>query len=798
MTEREADVAEELDLTPSPRLLEVLGDIPYQPWQCLAELIDNAFDEFNSDLDRDPSQPPMIHITVPKPSTERADAHVSVSDNGRGMSREKLQNALRAGFSGNSRYGSLGLFGMGFNIATARLGGRTEVRTTRAGDEHWLVAEINFKDLQRRETFFVPIRREPKSDPGEHGTVITVRDMKKNMFEALKRPATITKIKEDLGRVYSYLLRSQGPIPELPDGDALTGRGISLLINNKRVRPRTPCVWSASRSVAKYGTDISAVQIIDRKLTDAYACMDCGHWNRDADVDRCVECDSDRLELRQRRVHGWLGVQRYLDESDYGIDFLRHGRKIVRGDKSLFTWTNADDGESMLEYPIEVPANKGRLVGEIHLDHVQVDYQKTDFDRTTREWRDMVRHLRGEGPMREKKAKERNFGENDSPLGLLFRAYQTNSPGARSLIPGNGEKAIHEAAAEWGRKFHEGLPEYQTDEIWYAAVLTHEQRKAAKITGGDDAPPASDDLGGRTGLDPTGPQEPGERQDSEPPPPPEPPRPVETEEQRFARYRQHSRRLLDLEGDISVSNLGRRRVSVFETTIPVVDPAGDAVPVVSRATAGIGLEVYVHGEHEVFREFGRDPRDYAIMEMAHVLRALGRGNDAKLTVIAAEITRQFPDQRVTDSALRERAEACLRRIRELAAPVIVANAADMWGSLPPGEKLAAEKEAARSDARLDWLAATKDGSFGVHLGYEGFAALVRSHPRMLMDGAVFDIAWASWTNDQAREQRVHEVTRLLETIGGFLSDTGYKDRQTLAMARLVIDSMEGAVAQLNE
>ena len=30
----------------------------------------------------------------------------------------------------------------------------------------------------------------------------------------------------------------------------------------------------------------------------------------------------------------------------------------------------------------------------------------------------------------------------------------------------------------------------------------------------------------------------------------------------------------------------------------------------------MNLEVYVNGDHTVFREYGRDPRDYAIMEIA--------------------------------------------------------------------------------------------------------------------------------------------------------------------------------------
>ncbi len=35
-----------LNIRPSSRILRILGDIEFEPWQCLAELIDNAFDDF--------------------------------------------------------------------------------------------------------------------------------------------------------------------------------------------------------------------------------------------------------------------------------------------------------------------------------------------------------------------------------------------------------------------------------------------------------------------------------------------------------------------------------------------------------------------------------------------------------------------------------------------------------------------------------------------------------------------------------------------------------------------------------
>jgi hypothetical protein len=786
-----AEDAEQLDLTPDPRILEVLGEIPYQPWQCLAELVDNSFDEFVSDPDRDSASPPAVHMTLPK-ANSGADAIVGVVDNGRGMSQPELERGLRAGYSGRVRFGSLGLFGMGFNIATARLGNRTEVRTTRAGDPDWVVTEIDFREMQRRESFQVPLRRAPKDDPSVHGTEITIRELNPKMLDSLKRPPTVSAVRQKLGRVYSYLLRDASPIPEVPD-TTLAGRDIALYVNGKRIQPWVPCVWSASRRVSYRGAEISAVQVVDLKLSEAYACARCGHWQRHYDVDACVECGSEQLELLPRKIHGWLGVQRYLDPSEFGIDFLRHGRKILIDEKSLFTWENFDTGETLYEYPIEPPYSQGRLVGEIHVDHVPVLYQKTDFERASREWRDVVLHLRGDGPMRRNKASERGYGENDSPLGTLFKAFQENRPGLRYLIPGNGSQATHDLAREWGRRFHQGLPEYQTDEKWYTAAADHDRIKSEAHTRGGIvvSGAGADDLGGRTGIGPL--------------PPSGPARPsaaglggsvapAETEEERYARYREGSREIHDLAGEISVAGLGKRDVRVFETTAALKGPVCGEVPAVSRVLSGMNLEVYVNGDHPVFREYGRDPRDYAIMEIAQVLRALAH-DSAQITAVAAEVTCQFPDQRTTDSALRDRAAATLHRIRDLASPVIAGQAAEMWAILPNESKTSAERDAARAEPTLDWRAAAADGRFAAHLDCGAIATLVRHDPGAFLDGAVFTTSWASWSDDEARDRQASQVIRLLETIGEFLSDPGHKSRMDLTMTRLSIDMLDQMISR---
>ena len=76
-----------INIRPSARILRVLGDIEFQPWQCLAELVDNAFDDFLEIHRTDERWPDgfKVSITLPKPSTPITEAEVVVTDSGRGM-----------------------------------------------------------------------------------------------------------------------------------------------------------------------------------------------------------------------------------------------------------------------------------------------------------------------------------------------------------------------------------------------------------------------------------------------------------------------------------------------------------------------------------------------------------------------------------------------------------------------------------------------------------------------------------------------------------------------------------------
>jgi hypothetical protein len=172
-------------ITPSARILSVLGDIEFDEWQCVAEFVDNAFDDFSAihraNLEWDEGF--RVDIALPFIGSNEDD-QISITDNGRGMTRSGLEQAVRAGWSGNDQYSKLGLFGMGFNIASARLGRKTTVLTTRAGDSSWSGVEIDLGLIQ--DDFEVPDFDVEKEEPHLHGTFRRINEVRNRVMHPVR------------------------------------------------------------------------------------------------------------------------------------------------------------------------------------------------------------------------------------------------------------------------------------------------------------------------------------------------------------------------------------------------------------------------------------------------------------------------------------------------------------------------------------------------------------------------------------------------------------------------------------
>ena len=177
----------EFDLQPDPRILPMLGEINLAQWRCLAELVDNAIDGFLLVL-REGGSLTDPEVLINLPTHDEGSARLTVSDNGPGMTAERLERAVRAGWSGNSPIDSLGMFGMGFNIATARLGTMTTVWTSQSGaaEEHGL--RVDFDELRKQRHFRTPRLTRPKTDSSTSGTCVTIERLKPEQRAWLAKP----------------------------------------------------------------------------------------------------------------------------------------------------------------------------------------------------------------------------------------------------------------------------------------------------------------------------------------------------------------------------------------------------------------------------------------------------------------------------------------------------------------------------------------------------------------------------------------------------------------------------------
>jgi hypothetical protein len=706
----------EFDLQPDPRLLQMLGEIDLDPWRCVAELVDNGIDGFlHADRAGSPVQAPAIDVTLPKKGA--IEPRVVVHDNGPGMDGPTLEKAMRAGYSGNNPIDSLGLFGMGFNIATARLGATTTVWTTRAGDDVVHGVQIDFADLRSRDSFKTPHLVQSKSDPSAHYTRIEISNLKLDQREQIESPAEQRTIRAMLARSYASMLREHGdPIH------------FSLTVNDAPLEGKRHCVWGEERVVDVPGVgSVSAFRSFNHKLhIDSVVCTNCLASMLATDVSngQCLSCGrSDTLEHQERHIRGWIGLQRYLSTNEFGIDFIRNGRKIEIANKELFLWTQ--DGVVEPEYPIDDQRNRGRFVGEVHIDHCPVDYSKSRFTREHRSWREMVSFIRGDGPLRPNIAEQRGFGPNNSILATHFKAFRRTSPAssqaggwARVLVVPSNERAT-----EMARRFDKGDPEYQTDAKWWELVKEEDEKKlygdGGNTPGGGDAGAGPggivDDLLGTTG-DQGGEPEPTEE---------EPPK-----RDRVASLSQAYELPKPLNQSFDVEALRA------EDGDPVLESS--AWKFVRESAKSKQWQFIFNPEHEAFASMTLGPLDALLAELAWQTFEITRGTNREMQPgdALAKLRRAYAgSQSLEPTAIAQQAAKALDDLcSALLASVPAEDRLGLFEDLPDEGK-------ARVTAALYYKGAPptalENGSF-LRFFPEQLLPLVELRPDLFFDGSVYD------------------------------------------------------------
>lgn len=778
-------MTEVVHIPPTPKILKILGDITIEPWQCIAELVDNSFDELlgiqESGIPWD--EPLQVAVSLPAASAHADADSVVVRDNGRGMTLEQVRNAARAGWSSNDPFSRLGLFGMGFNVATARLGEVTRILTTRSGDPDWVGIQIDLSAID--ENFAAPVIHEPKHGLEEHGTRVEVRRLGSRALWLTRQPNQ-RKLRETLGGVYSYLL-----------GD----RGIRLAVNDIAVQPVRHCVWGLERSVTRAGEEIPAIMEVDERLSDRAVCYDCSAW-QDAENRRCEQCDSERLHIRERRIRGWLGIQRYLHQREYGIDFLRNGRKILRFDKSLFEWKDPDDpaGQGEVEYPIELAHQGGRIVGEIHIDHVPVTYLKNDFERSDLGWHKAVEVLRGRGPLLPKTAGRLGYQRNDSPMGRLHRGFRRNDPGRNYLMPGNGKAVID--TSEWVRRFRAGDPEFRSDEKWWEAVVRHdeikEEARRAKEADAAAAVAVLDDPTAEFAVSLT-----GDDDEPEPVAPPSAKSEPLTERERVEALLENSRPIQELEAEYAATGLPGKPVKLTARIVPnsaIKNEAGLRVPIWLAPQRGGAFVAFVDSKHPYWSAFGDDPIDLVIVEVAHHLITRAHGVAPPITAVVADLKdRYLSSRRIDHGHLIANCAQLLRDIQTQMPPLVAANPERPWlNALTDAERTITADRLVEALKIADIASAISNGMYLQFVPAGVIGRVVEEWPEAFFDHRLFTAPYAELSSQGARRQTVAAATGYLDDVAWLASGPVGASREAVLRARISLDLLPGELVPLTE
>ncbi len=787
-----------LDITPTPRILRTLGEIPFQTWQCVAELIDNSIDAFLSDKASSTEEfERKIAVLWASDSVAADDRTIEVVDNACGMSIEQLQNAVRAGYSSNDPIGNLGLFGMGFNISTARLGEVTTIMSTRSGDADWVGLKIDFQKLIDTKRFDAQTIRKAKTDPTEHGTRVTISRLRHGILTEL--PNKENEIRQRLEAVYSPLLNSQE---------------ISISIKGRQLRPRNHCVWSESRSVRYNDQNVSARITIDRNLGDALFDLSRNCYLTANEAEQYYVDQQEGRDLpshiveRGKRLTGWLGIQRYADPNDFGIDFIRDGRKILISDKSLFQYENPITGQKELQYPLELGTSVGgRIVGELHVDYLLPTYQKNDFDRSDNSWAQTVEAICGVGPFLPKSRKALGFPEhNSSPLCTLVNAFRRVDKGTKCLF------APNDVAKRYATEFQKGMRDYLDDILWWKAAQEEDQKQntggARATTPVNKGETPSDDIGAYISgvVTPTPPQRPETQSNSSDSqtsaPPVSTPRPAPTtvtpETSKLDELIQRATPVSQLSGrNYRFGNTGSLNVRVYELNRGSIFYRGEKKPC-SFQSDGIDCDFVYDPSHPLLAQYPITAKMLLLQYLSEKLKARDSLSDL-VSVYSELVETTMQEAKIDRQSLQDRASSVFELLREKLAVSLIDRAADVVACI---HESAGEVEETITNLIQSNTSLLTVFQSGAEAGYDAIDfvppktlyRLVERFPEDVFDGKVLQTPYTAISLlDEKATQRARDESK--DRALSFIKDalrviSGYSQRvqkNELARASLSVD-----------
>lgn len=842
--------SQDIFITPDPAILQVLTYLEMKPIDSLCELIDNSIDAI---LGAASELSPLIIVELPtKKEVEEGTARVRVRDNGPGMTVEQLGKSLQAGYTSKAKHGNLGLFGVGFNIGTGKLGRTTRVITARKEDNFATETIMDLVAIRKTKSFKLKTEQIQKPEGFANGTIVEVTNpwgRGNQNFEFMLKLANLGRPKtlQLLGRVYATILQK---------------KQVRIVIGEDNVDPFHHCIWDDSRSVEHQVVGkVPAVHRFKNKVIHSYVkCVEC-----DAVIPTgqkiCPEaaCGSSSIQTVEEKISGWVGIQRYLDASHYGLDLIRNGRAIRQLEKEpFFTFQDLEmGGDPIFDYPID--NRDGRIVGEIHLDQVPVDPAKQNFERSSPEWRRAIEFLRGRSSLQPNKP---GAEHNTSEIYKLYQAYRkVRTPGTRSMTMGKWPPGSNEAKAlskqevdDLRKKFDAQEPGYFDDAEWFRLVEQADRKPVAGLIQCPacfiESPETAEDCSGcghifqgkncinkdcgiLIALSSVQCPHCGQSQI------PHIEEPwscavcgnANASDDTVCSICSHARGALNPVSKESLKAQGHMDESLSTDALIIKLASGDSSSPINVTTYFTNspiytyhndgnkvrlpsvrfvdneIEIFIDPEHPYFQQAGVTPVQQVSAEVAFYLHQY-HGNQATkfpaehtLTKLSYDILNKVWPEKLSTSEVEDDLEALFTAIRTRLAKAAKDESADIYSNLPQDEKTALVSELVRIGRDVSELSEMKDNGQFIHfVRPQAILSIYRQNPKLFFDGNVWTITYNNIPNlDTTGVTKVQNQIRsehgcLLE-IAALYAEKGAENPREAELARSAIKLLLGRLGE---
>ncbi|MFA5848520.1 MAG: ATP-binding protein [Bacteroidales bacterium] len=759
---------EQFNLTPSPALLDLLGKIPFKGWQCVAELIDNSIDAVINHSNKLKDFQKLISVYIPTKGKILENQALVVEDWGIGMTEEQLENAVKAGFSNKNTGSNLGLFGMGFNVATSRLANTVQVWTATSEMENEVGVCIDLREMKKTGSFHRPRMEREKRTNKCSGTRIEIYDYKPEASNLLQAKQII----RELNRAYSVRIFSE--------------YDIKIIVNQEYITPYQFCIWDKKRSVKYKYDEVPAYIEIDEHLREEMFCENCFSWLGDSiNTSLNIECPhcytSGKIIKKDIYITGWVGIQRFSDLDNYGIDISRNGRILSKLDKSFFDWEdergkNDPLGRFSPEYPRTTQYAGGRIVGQLEANFVIPKYTKDDFEREDKNWRRVVNFIRGEMPLQPELSSSFGFKEtNRSPIGRLFNAYQkVKEPGSKSLCfaKENGE-VDHTTPKNWATYFFEGNPEYLSDSKWWEAVTKADLKDTPSTFNPLNPTGKVAGYGNNSGISRT-------------PPTPE---------------KYPGKKLLKKALKFDIENLiGEKPIDL--TLIDYYPESDLNIPIIFESHGSMWkFNVYLNNNHAMFRDFADGYEDLIFMEVASKYSLMKNNEEWTVTRIYYELKSKYAIE--TMLSVQNLVSKANKLMREIQNKLVLGEGI----TLPRNPNLAEADENAIKKKYLDLegksIADLKNfvmnTKFLKYLDLNYLFKFVEEFPDVIYDGKIFNFPYTE-LDEESKQHQTKKYAGYFSDVRWFMNDLSKegdeavkKLKQQIIRNRYSIEILDGNI-----